>query len=88
MIGLNCLKPGQIQKPHVHDDQDKFYYVVEGEGRFWLGQEQVLVASGEVVWTPAGQRHGVENEGDGRRIHSGRGQTSVVESGAGRDGVS
>lgn len=34
MIGLNCLKQGQIQKPHVHDDQDKFYYVVEGEGAF------------------------------------------------------
>jgi len=66
MIGLNCLEPGQVQKPHVHDDQDKFYYVVEGEGRFWLGEEQVLVAAGEVVWAPAGQRHGVENMGDGR----------------------
>lgn len=66
MIGLNCLEPGQVQKPHVHDDQDKFYYVVEGEGRFWLGQEQVSVAVGEVVWVPAGQSHGVENRGDGR----------------------
>lgn len=66
MIGLNCLEPGQIQTPHVHDDQDKFYYVIEGEGRFWLGEAQVSVAAGEVVWAPAGQRHGVENQGDGR----------------------
>jgi quercetin dioxygenase-like cupin family protein len=66
MLGLNCLEPGQVQKPHVHDDQDKFYYVVEGEGRFWLGEEQTSVAAGEVVWAPAGQRHGVENKGDGR----------------------
>ena len=66
MIGLNCLEPGQVQRPHVHDDQDKFYYVVEGEGRFWLGEAQASAATGEVVWAPAGQRHGVENQGDGR----------------------
>lgn len=66
MLGLNCLEPCQIQSPHVHEDQDKFYYVVEGEGRFWLGDEQVPVAAGAVVWAPAGQSHGVENKGDGR----------------------
>lgn len=66
MIGLNCLESGQVQKPHVHDDQDKFYYVVEGQGRFWLGEERVAVAAGEVVWSPAGEMHGVANEGDGR----------------------
>lgn len=66
MVGLNCLEPGQVQRPHVHDNQDKFYYVVEGEGRFWLAEEQVLAAAGELVWAPAGLRHGVENGGDGR----------------------
>ena len=66
MLGLNCLEPGQIQQPHVHDNQDKFYYIVEGEGRFWLGEEKVLAKAGEVVWAPAGHRHGVENTGAGR----------------------
>ena len=66
MVGLNCLEPGQVQRPHVHDDQDKFYYVVEGEGHFWLAEEQVAAAAGEIVWAPAGLPHGVENRGDGR----------------------
>ena len=66
MVGLNCLEPGQVQRPHVHDNQDKFYYVVEGEGHFWLGEEQVLATSDDIVWAPAGLRHGVENKGDGR----------------------
>ncbi len=66
MVGLKCLEPGQVQRPHVHDNQDKFYYVVEGEGRFWLAEEQVPAAAGEIVWAPAGLRHGVENAGDGR----------------------
>lgn len=66
MLGLNCLEPGQVQQPHTHDDQDKFYYVVEGNGRFWLGDEQVTAVAGEVVWAPAGTVHGVSNEGETR----------------------
>ena len=66
LLGLNCLEPGQVQKPHDHADQDKFYYVVEGEGQFWLGDDQVLAGSGQVVWAPAGVIHGVKNEGTQR----------------------
>lgn len=66
LLGLNCLEPGQVQKPHDHADQDKFYYVVEGSGRFQLGNDQRTAAAGEVVWAPAGVIHGVVNEGDDR----------------------
>jgi quercetin dioxygenase-like cupin family protein len=64
LLGLNCLEPGQVQKPHVHDDQDKFYYVVVGNGRFTLGTDNISASSGEVVWAPAGLSHGVANESD------------------------
>lgn len=66
LLGVNCLEPGQVQNPHEHAGQDKFYYVVEGRGRFWLGEERVTAVAGEVVWAPAGLVHGVANEGDGR----------------------
>jgi quercetin dioxygenase-like cupin family protein len=66
LLGLNCLEPGQVQQPHDHADQDKFYYVVGGNGRFWLGDTQVDAGEGEVVWAPAGVVHGVANEGNGR----------------------
>ena len=64
MIGLNCLEPGQVQKVHDHADQDKFYYVIEGEGRFTVGDEVTDVGSGQVVWAEAGIPHGVENCGE------------------------
>ncbi len=64
MLGLNCLQPGQIQKPHDHADQDKFYYVVEGIGLFWLGEAQHEATAGQLVWAPAGVVHGVENKSD------------------------
>ncbi|MFZ0546103.1 MAG: cupin domain-containing protein [Candidatus Promineifilaceae bacterium] len=66
LLGLNCLEPGQVQQPHDHADQDKFYYVVEGNGRFQLGEEQIEADVGEVVWAPAGLVHGVTNEGQER----------------------
>lgn len=66
MLGLNCLEPGQVQKAHDHADQDKFYYVVAGNGRFQLGDEWYTAGIGEVVWAPAGVVHGVANEGGSR----------------------
>lgn len=66
LLGMNCLEPGQVQRPHDHADQDKFYYVVAGNGRFWLGDEQVQAAAGDVVWAPAGLVHGVRNDGHER----------------------
>ncbi len=66
LLGLNCLEPRQVQKAHDHAGQDKFYYVVAGNGRFQLGDEQVTAGTGEVVWAPAGVIHGVANESDNR----------------------
>ena len=66
LLGLNCLEPGQVQAAHDHADQDKFYYVIEGVGRFQLGAEMITAGVNEVVWAPAGVLHGVANEGDGR----------------------
>src|SRR2546428_11523543 len=36
LLDLYCVAPGQEQKPHTHGDQDKFYVVLEGRGRFRL----------------------------------------------------
>lgn len=63
LLGLNCLEPGQVQQAHQHTDQDKFYFILEGSGRFWLGSEQVEGAKGDVIWAPAGLDHGVETSG-------------------------
>jgi len=66
LLGVNCLEPGQAQKPHDHADQDKFYYVVAGNGRFQLADQQIKAGAGDVVWAPAGIIHGVTNEGESR----------------------
>ena len=61
MIGLNCLEPGQTQKVHAHDGADKFYFVLEGHGRFIVGDEERGVDAGSLVIAPDGIPHGVTN---------------------------
>lgn len=66
MLGVNCLEPGQTQPAHDHADQDKFYYVIEGTGRFQVGGEFITAGEGQLVWAAAGVVHGVSNESDTR----------------------
>lgn len=68
MLGLNCLEPGQTQSSHTHGDQDKFYYVVEGDGEFNVGSETRQAGAGLSVWAPAGIAHGVTNRGAKRLV--------------------
>ena len=66
LVGLNCLEPGQIQKTHAHDASEKFYFVLEGSGRFTVGEEETEAAAGSLVVAPAGIPHGVTNNGSAR----------------------
>ncbi len=59
---LYCLLPGQSQKVHAHEDSDKIYYVLEGVGRFTVGDEVRDLPEGHAVIAPAGELHGVQNE--------------------------
>jgi quercetin dioxygenase-like cupin family protein len=66
MIGLNCLEPGQTQKSHSHAGAEKFYFVLEGSGRFTVGDEEKDAAEGALVVAPSGIPHGVANIGQTR----------------------
>jgi quercetin dioxygenase-like cupin family protein len=68
LLGLNGLGPGAEQAVHAHEGQDKFYHVLEGRGRFTVGDEVSEAGPGEVVWAPAGVLHGVMNNGTERLI--------------------
>jgi quercetin dioxygenase-like cupin family protein len=66
MVGLNCLEPGQIQPPHTHDAAEKFYFVLEGSGRFTVGDQEIDAGEGALIVAPAGIQHGVTNNGNER----------------------
>jgi quercetin dioxygenase-like cupin family protein len=63
-LDLYCVAAGQEQKPHVHDDQDKIYYVIEGRGTFVLDGVRENLAPGDALVAPAGRAHGLVNDGE------------------------
>jgi quercetin dioxygenase-like cupin family protein len=56
-----CLEPGQEQKAHAHEDEDKIYYVLSGSGTFQVGEEFKMLGERQVVFALAGVVHGVKN---------------------------
>lgn len=57
-----CLLPGQAQRVHTHDHEDKVYVVLRGEALFDIDNEQELLPEGSAVIARAGVSHGVRNE--------------------------
>ena len=57
-----CLLPGQAQKVHSHECEDKVYLVLEGEAVFDIGGEQEMLTEGTAVIARAGVPHGVRND--------------------------
>jgi quercetin dioxygenase-like cupin family protein len=68
LVGLNCFEPGQQHALHAHEDMDKVYHVLAGNGRFLLDAEDVPMEAGMMLVAPAGMPHGIRNDGEGRLI--------------------
>jgi len=68
LVGLNAFEPGQEHARHAHEGMDKLYLVLEGSGRFRVGEEDRAVAQGGLVVAPGGVPHGVVNDGAGRLV--------------------
>ena len=47
----------QDAKLHYHEHTDEFYYVIDGQGRMILDDEEIDLHQGVVVYVPRGVRH-------------------------------
>ncbi len=66
--GLNAFEPGQEHRLHTHEGQDKFYFVIEGEGHVTVGAEQARIRPGDLVLARSGEEHALRNPGPGRLL--------------------
>jgi mannose-6-phosphate isomerase-like protein (cupin superfamily) len=66
------LEPGEAPPPHVHDDAEQVFYVLEGEGRMTVGRDEgetVELRVGDFVRTPPGTPHAVLATGPSRLVY-------------------
>lgn len=57
---LVSLQPGAIVPLHVHQHHGEIFDVIEGEGIFRLGEQEILLKPGMTVCVPANTYHGLE----------------------------
>ena len=48
----NEIAPGDGPPLHVHADEDEAWWIIEGELRFRLGEEEARAPAGTFVWVP------------------------------------
>jgi mannose-6-phosphate isomerase-like protein (cupin superfamily) len=65
---LYCLRPGQSQKVHSHDTNDKIYYILRGEANVIVGSEARRLGVDEMVLARAGEPHGLENDSSSETV--------------------
>ena len=68
MVGINAFEPGQEHELHTHQDMDKVYQVLEGNGLFLLEGRELPMEAGTLLVAPEGVSHGIRNTGDGRLV--------------------
>jgi len=56
-----CLLPGQSQRPHVHNDEDKIYHALTGTCDVQIGNETAPLPPGHTAVAPAGIEHAITN---------------------------
>ena len=64
VTGLWILRPGERSEPDIHPDAAEIYFVVCGEGRLLLGDEEYTVRKGMTIYIPRGVVHQTFNEAD------------------------
>ena len=63
LVGLYYLAPGERHLLHHHPTEAEYYFVVEGEGLFTVGDEERRAGPGVAIMLPPGTPHAVANDG-------------------------
>jgi quercetin dioxygenase-like cupin family protein len=61
LIRLLCFEPEQSVPLHKHSNGDEYFFVVDGRGKFTLGDEESTVPESCIVKAPAGIPHQWKN---------------------------
>ncbi len=65
VVMVGTFPPGQPAPPlHVHPHTHETFYVADGDATFQLGDREVPLTAGGLVFVPRGMPHTVWNSGD------------------------
>ncbi|MEM3019157.1 MAG: cupin domain-containing protein [Candidatus Bathyarchaeia archaeon] len=67
-FSIGIFDPGQGLRTHIHPISEEVYFVLEGRGTVFIGEErnEVAIETGMAIYIPPGTIHGVKNTGSER----------------------
>jgi quercetin dioxygenase-like cupin family protein len=60
-VGEHIVPDGYFVPPHIHDNEDEFFYIIDGEITLMGPAGESISKTGETVKLPRGQVHGWKN---------------------------
>lgn len=63
-VGEVTIRPGEANPAHLHPNCDEALYLLSGELRHTLGEEEVVLQAGDLIHVPRGEAHRGINDGD------------------------
>ena len=64
VVEAGLFPPGIATPFHLHPNTDETFYVADGEATFRLGDRELQLGAGSLVFVPRGTPHTVSNSGD------------------------
>jgi len=64
-FALGVFNPDEGLVPHIHPESEEVYYVIEGKGTIYIGEErrEIPIEPETALYIPPGTIHGVKNTG-------------------------
>jgi quercetin dioxygenase-like cupin family protein len=61
--GVITLQPGQIHKPHLHNEVEETFYIIAGTTTFMLKDKEFDAPTGTALRLEPKESHGLKNKG-------------------------
>jgi mannose-6-phosphate isomerase-like protein (cupin superfamily) len=63
-VSFAKLQPRLSYQPHLHDDHEEVYYIINGTGMIKMGNEEVRFRDGDIIYIPENTVHSIINDGE------------------------
>jgi quercetin dioxygenase-like cupin family protein len=68
LVKLFALGPDSAFDPHVHDDCENVFHLLEGEVVITQGETRETISAPAVIHNPRGVEHGAKNDSEDRAL--------------------
>ena len=62
-VADHVVPPGYCVPPHIHDDEDELFHILDGELTLLTDAGEIRARPGDTAVLPRGHRHGFRNDG-------------------------